>query len=112
MNIEDFQQYENHPKKKTYKFKLIKIRFSRFVLSMILREKGVLKCEYCPNTRLRIQWTDNPIKPNQKATIDHVVPVSKGGKHFDLKNLVVCCDSCNSRKSNKSLEEFLSLKNK
>lgn len=112
MNIEDFQEYENHPKKKSYKFKLIKIRFSRLVLSKVLKEKGVLKCAYCPNTRLRIQWNDNYIRPSEKATIDHVEPVSKGGKHFDLRNLVVSCDACNSRKSDKSLNEFLSCKKK
>ena len=39
------------------------------------------------------------------STIDHVISIHRGGT--DLKeNLVACCKSCNSRKKNKSLEEF------
>jgi len=34
------------------------------------------------------------------ATIDHVIPLSKGGKH-ERGNLVAACLSCNSSKSNK-----------
>lgn len=111
MNIRSFlAKFEGHPNKKSYKFKLIKIQFSRLVLSTILRKTGVLKCEYCPNTNLRIQWDNKQIASNKKATLDHVVPVSKGGKHFDLDNIKVCCESCNSKKSNKDLDAFLSLK--
>lgn len=40
------------------------------------------------------------------STIDHIIPVSKGGTH-DLHNLTSACQSCNSSKNAKSLEEFL-----
>lgn len=33
-------------------------------------------------------------------TIDHIVPISKGGKH-GLYNLQVCCNECNKLKGNK-----------
>lgn len=48
------------------------------------------KCWYCG-----IQTN-----PFRDFTIDHVVPVSKGGSD-DLANLVPCCRSCNSRKGNR-----------
>lgn len=38
-------------------------------------------------------------KPN-KATLDHVIPLSKGGGHT-WANLRCCCAKCNLRKSNK-----------
>lgn len=43
-----------------------------------------------------------------KATIDHVVPLSKGGTN-DSSNLVPSCRSCNIRKRTRSVEMFLRL---
>jgi len=34
----------------------------------------------------------------EKLTIDHVIPLAKGGTH-ELKNLLPCCRSCNSSKN-------------
>lgn len=38
-------------------------------------------------------------------TVDHVIPVSKGGAD-DLDNLVLSCKRCNSRKRDLSLHSF------
>ena len=38
------------------------------------------------------------------ATIDHVIPKSKGGKHT-WENLVTCCHNCNNYKGSKSIGE-------
>lgn len=37
--------------------------------------------------------------------VDHIVPLSKGGKH-ELSNLTISCPSCNTSKGNKSIEEW------
>ncbi len=31
--------------------------------------------------------------------VDHIVPLSLGGSHFDLRNLQLLCPSCNSKKT-------------
>lgn len=44
----------------------------------------------------------NPLR----ATLEHVMPLSRGGSHtFD--NTALACHSCNTRKHNKTVEEFM-----
>ena len=40
-----------------------------------------------------------------KLTLDHVIPLSKGGKH-SADNVVAACGHCNSSKGNKTLAEW------
>lgn len=41
-----------------------------------------------------------------RATLDHVVPRSRGGTHHE-SNLFTCCRSCNSRRQQMPLRTFL-----
>ena len=50
------------------------------------------ECQYCGST------------DRTKLTIDHIVPVSKGGQNT-WDNLTTACFRCNNRKGDKSLEE-------
>ena len=50
------------------------------------------KCFYCGKKR--------------KLTMDHYIPLSKGGLHI-MENIVPACVSCNCRKSNMPAEVFL-----
>ena len=50
-------------------------------------------------------WCDKETTEDQR-TIDHVVPLDKGGLH-DPINLVMACKSCNSSKRNKDAREFI-----
>ena len=45
-------------------------------------------------------------EPNIKLTIDHIVPLSKGGLHT-MSNVQPLCKSCNSKKGNRSNELML-----
>jgi len=47
-------------------------------------------CAYC----------GRPFSSVLRPTIDHVMPLSKGGTHTK-KNIVLCCQSCNSEKGNR-----------
>lgn len=40
-----------------------------------------------------------------EVTVDHVVPITRGGSNWS-DNLVVCCKSCNSSKNNRTIPEW------
>lgn len=43
---------------------------------------------------------------NETATIDHVIPLAKGGFHC-LSNAKIACLPCNQKKGNKDLNSYL-----
>lgn len=49
------------------------------------------QCQYCGETNLPL-------------TLDHVVPISRGGTH-EWTNLVTCCVTCNNQKGNRTPHE-------
>ena len=65
------------------------LRYNRH--NVYLRDRG--KCSYCG---LKI--------PENKATIDHIVPKSKGGT-TNFLNVTTACISCNLKKDSKTLKE-------
>ncbi len=58
-----------------------------------LLEKWGRKCAYCSKEGIPLE-------------IDHVVPKSKGGSNR-VSNLTIACRSCNEKKGNKPIKEFL-----
>lgn len=67
----------------------LSVRLSR--QNIFLRDNHI--CQYC--------YTKFSEK---KLTIDHVIPLSKGGRH-EWTNVVTACSSCNNKKGDKSLEK-------
>lgn len=65
------------------------VRLSR--QNIFLRDSHI--CQYCLE-----KFSE------KKLTIDHVVPLSKGGKH-EWTNVVTACSRCNNKKGDKSLEK-------
>ena len=66
--------------------------------------------------RLRLaQWESDPhcayckrhLFPEQ-ATLDHILPLTRGGNHSD-DNLVLSCQPCNASKADRELEAELLL---
>ena len=60
-------------------------------LAEFMRELVTKPCAYCGAT--------------EKITVDHVVPLSRGGKH-EQANLAPACFSCNSSKGARTLNEW------
>jgi len=58
----------------------------------VLKEKMGDLCFYCGE--------------KSPKTLDHLLPLSKGGDNDD-ENLVLCCRSCNSQKKNKTALEYM-----
>jgi 5-methylcytosine-specific restriction endonuclease McrA len=66
------------------------VRFSKS--NVYLRDQ--YHCQYC-NTNVN----------RKTATLDHVVPVSKGGK-TNFENIVTSCAPCNTKKGNRTGPEW------
>jgi 5-methylcytosine-specific restriction endonuclease McrA len=69
------------------------------------KRKGLLFCWYCGKGDL--------VSRNNRhnsLTIDHMVPVCRGGTH-DEENLAVCCGHCNKDKGEMLLDDFISSRN-
>jgi hypothetical protein len=73
------------------KMRLTKVFPKAFLYKMLVAQKNM--CFYC----------DNDL--TEYKAIEHLTPVSKGGDN-DIFNLVYSCKSCNSKKRQKTLEEF------
>ena len=56
-------------------------------------ERDNYQCVYCQS-------------PLDRPTIDHVIPLSKGGSYNRSCNLVTCCEACNKIKSSLTVEDF------
>jgi len=58
-------------------------------------KKSTLTCAYCGRDDLKVV----DIHAKNCATIDHIVPTSKGGALTDPENCCVACRACNEEKS-------------
>lgn len=63
---------------------------------VIIRDGPNLVCNYCS----MVLQTEDPLARNY-LTIDHIVPISKGGSPKKLSNVVCSCKTCNKQKGNK-----------
>lgn len=106
LKLQDVDFLEESAIKDRYHYKQ-RIEFSRKHLKSVLKETGDLCCTYCQKNNLIIEDEGMYVKSHIKATIDHVLPISKGGEFFSVKNVVVACEKCNQLKDDLTLQEFL-----
>jgi hypothetical protein len=79
------------------------LRYRKWYIREHLRKHKTLMCHYCGVGPLKKQSDFD----HDLATLDHVHPLSKGGSKFLSANIVIACYRCNSRKRDKSVEEFI-----
>lgn len=79
------------------------LRFRLETLEKWKAQRGSLSCHYCGKGPLIIE-ADN--RHPFVATLDHVIPRSRGGAEMDENNLVVACFACNQRKRDKLVHEM------
>ena len=76
----------------------------RFAPTVLRRDKYTCRCcKFSPQTISKDQW--GAVYPDlryPKLTVDHLVPLLRGGQSV-LKNLIVLCDYCNYAKWDKNL---------
>jgi 5-methylcytosine-specific restriction endonuclease McrA len=97
------QYQKQDPQTKVWRMgKRVWLNFRNKVLARIKKDnKGKLTCVYCGQKNLVMNFNKKGLPKKMKATLDHVIPRSKGGKEYCLKNLVVACSSCNEKKKDK-----------
>jgi len=69
-------------------------------LRTLLESYNMLWCEYC-GTYLYLIKNKNPDMTNKVATIDHHIPISKGGAIYDPSNFAVSCWPYNHKFGNR-----------
>ena len=72
--------------------------YEKFPKELVFNRDG-WTCKYCGKTLLK-----GSLDLKTMPTIDHVIPISKGGPHT-IDNCVTSCYSCNSKKGSKILND-------
>ena len=102
-----------------YPIKRIRVEYLRFD-TQLMQNPDTKGAEYQRGTLLgwqlrhyilhrdhrECQCCDKPGTKKRPLTLDHVIPESRGGPTV-VGNLVAACGRCNTKKSNRSLGEFL-----
>lgn len=60
-----------------------------------IADNGIVSCIYCDKTLDNRNWT-----------LEHIIPLSKGGSHT-IRNIAIACRTCNQDKGSMSFEEFI-----
>ncbi|KAL1213801.1 hypothetical protein V5N11_009979 [Cardamine amara subsp. amara] len=73
-------------------------------LLQVVKRRRVKNSLSRKNILLRDDYTCQYCSSRENLTIDHVIPISRGGE-WTWQNLVAACSRCNSRKGQKTVEE-------
>jgi len=86
-------QWKDTPKNRE---RWAQVQVNEAFLSQQRTEKGALHCHFCRKEVVIHHWSANYNGPDL-ATVDHVIPLSRGGSDHP-SNMVVACRPCNLKK--------------
>lgn len=79
------------------------------LLAFVHRRDGGL-CFWCDRvTTLMRRIPAGEPEPPSRATLDHIIPRSKRGAVWDAGNVFLACLRCNSVRSNRDFDDFLTV---
>ena len=81
------------------KRKHFNIKYKNRILKILDGE--IIACAYCGCI---VEKSDNCKRQNNTMTVDHIIPISKGGKPNDIDNVLISCHWCNVKKKNKVVD--------
>lgn len=79
-------------------------QYERGVTVLALRKRDGDLCHYCQQETVIGRFPKGE-RPDNMATLEHLLPISRGGSHT-FANCVVACWRCNITKGNRTVEEF------
>lgn len=65
------------------------------------------RCYYCSTIMLLAKIPNGVRQPSNLATLDHIIPVSKGGACGPTLNCILACRSCNNERGDQDARDFL-----
>lgn len=109
----------NHPGYYTQYWKDYRIKNREYVASLNLKHKiirrgacigdsavGPLIAQWRREPRFECSYCRNEFSTREHLQVDHIIPISRGGKHT-VDNVCRACKRCNLSKNSKTPEEFL-----
>jgi 5-methylcytosine-specific restriction endonuclease McrA len=81
------------------------VPFEEGISRIALRKRHGDHCVYC-RIELNFVRAKNRVFTKRDATIEHRLPLARGGKHV-WENVVLACRTCNMSKGAKTEEEFM-----
>lgn len=72
----------------------------------LYHEQGGL-CFYCKQPMILMPGPFGKRAPGKMATLEHLQPISKGGRRSPSLNCVAACVSCNQKRGTRSVAKFI-----
>lgn len=78
-------------------------------LRRLVREREGMRCRYCGCRCVERPADREPTRHelDRAPTVDHWVPLARGGSRLSPANVVLACGRCNRDKANLSGDEYL-----